>query len=116
MHTGDMFARKGLPYLDVENTNGSAIEFGATLKKAVAGIQGVDTVIPGHNDDPLTWDDLVDYSGFYNDLLSKAQQGVASGQRAEDVVRDYTTPDQYRDFVVDPGRLQTVIQHVYDGN
>ena len=31
MHAGDMFARKGLPYIDAGNTNGSATEFGATL-------------------------------------------------------------------------------------
>ena len=31
MHAGDMFARKGLPYIDAANTNGSATEFGATL-------------------------------------------------------------------------------------
>ena len=36
VHTGDMFARKGLPFLDVANGNGSALEFGETLKKAVA--------------------------------------------------------------------------------
>ena len=27
VHTGDMFARKGLPFLDVPNGNGSALEF-----------------------------------------------------------------------------------------
>ena len=35
MHTGDMMARKGLPFIDSANTNGSATEFGATLLKAV---------------------------------------------------------------------------------
>ena len=45
MQTGDMFARRGLPYLDVENTNGSAVEFGATLRKAVEDVDGVDTII-----------------------------------------------------------------------
>ena len=116
MHTGDMFARKGLPYLVVENTNGSAIEFGATLKKAVAGIQDVDILIPGHNDDPLTWNDLVDYSGFYDDLLSKAQAGAAAGQSVEDVVGSYTVPDQYSEFVSAPDRVTATVQHVFDGH
>ena len=43
MHTGDMFQRKGLPFIDVANGNGSATEFGETLKKAVAGISRTST-------------------------------------------------------------------------
>ncbi len=115
VHTGDMFARKGLPYLDVANTNGSAIEFGSTLRKAIAGIDNVDTVIPGHNDYPLTWNDLVNYSGFYNDLLTKAQEGAAAGRSVEDVVSAYTVPDQYRDFQAG-NRVRGVVQHIYDGH
>ena len=34
VHTGDMFARKGLPFIDAVNGNGSATEFGSTLQKA----------------------------------------------------------------------------------
>ena len=115
MHTGDMFARKGLPFIDAENTNGSAIEFGSTLVKAIDGIQNVDTIIPGHADDPLTWDDLVDYAGFYNLLLSKAQQGAAAGQSVEDVVGAYTVPGRYREFQAPPNRLESIVQHIYDG-
>ena len=37
LHTGDMFQRKGIPFIDVQNGNGSATEFGETLKKAIAG-------------------------------------------------------------------------------
>ena len=40
VQTGDMFARKGLPFLDVPNGNGSALEFGETLKKAVVSSTG----------------------------------------------------------------------------
>ena len=32
MHTGDMMARKGLPFIDAANTNGSATAPGATLQ------------------------------------------------------------------------------------
>ena len=46
MHTGDMMARKGLPFIDADNTNGSATEFGATLRNAVDAIENVDTIIP----------------------------------------------------------------------
>ena len=115
MHTGDMFQRKGLPFIDVANGNGSATEFGGTLKNAVAGISDVDTVIPGHNPTPVTWAEFVDFSGFYNDIVSKAQNGKAAGRSVDDVVAAYSVPDEYRDFAAPEGSLRTTIQYVYDG-
>ena len=115
VHTGDMFARKGLPFLDVPNGNGSALEFGETLKKAVAGIPNVDTVIPGHNDLPLVWNDLVNYSGFYNDIVDKAQAGQAAGRSVDQFVGSYTVPSQYSDFAAEPDRLQATAQYIFDG-
>ncbi len=115
VHTGDMFARKGLPFLDVPNGNGSALEFGETLKKAVAGIPNVDTVIPGHNDLPLVWSDLVNYSGFYNDIVDKAQAGQAAGRSVDQFVGSYTVPSQYSDFAAEPDRLQATAQYIFDG-
>ena len=115
VHTGDMFARKGLPFLDVPNGNGSALEFGETLKKAVAGIPNVDTVIPGHNDLPLVWNDLVNSSGFYNDIVEKAQAGQAAGRSVDQFVGSYTVPSQYSDFAAEPDRLQATAQYIFDG-
>ena len=116
LHTGDMFQRMGIPFIDVANGNGSAIQFGETLKKAVAGISGVDTVIPGHNPTAVTWDEFVDFSGFFNDIVSRAQQGKAGGQSVDDVVAAYSLPDQYGGFAATEQRLRTTVQHVYDGN
>ena len=115
VQTGDMFARKGLPFLDVPNGNGSALEFGETLKKAAAGIPDVDLVIPGHNDLTLVWNDLVNYSGFYNGVVDAAKAGKAAGRSVEQVVSSYSVPDQYSDFVADPNRLTAVVQYVFDG-
>ena len=115
MHTGDMFQRKGLPFIDVANGNGSASEFGETLKKAIAGISEVDTVIPGHNPTPVTWAEFVDFSGFYNDVVSKAQNGKAAGRSLDDVLAVYSVPDEYSDFAAPEGSLRTTMQYVYDG-
>ena len=115
MHTGDMFARKGLPFLDVANGNGSALEFGETLKKAVAGISNVDKVIPGHNDLPLVWQDLVSYSGFYNDVVAKAKAGQAAGRSVDEVIASYVVPNQFSDFAAEPDRLRSTVQYVFDG-
>ena len=115
VHTGDMFQRKGLPFIDVANGNGSATEFGSTLKKAVAGIADVDTVIPGHNPTPVTWAEFVDFSGFYNDVVSKAQNGKAAGRSLDDVLAAYSVADEYSDFAAPEGSLRTTMQYVYEG-
>ena len=115
LHTGDMFQRKGLPFIDVANGNGSATEFGSTLEKAVAGIAGVDVVIPGHNPTPVTWAEFVDFSGFYNDVVSKAQNGQAAGRSVDDVVAAYSVPDEYSDFAAPEQSLQTTVQYIFDG-
>ena len=115
VQTGDMFARKGLPFLDVPNGNGSALEFGETLKKAVAGIPNVDIVIPGHNDETLVWNDLVNYSGFYNGVVDAAKAGMGAGRSVEQVVSSYSVPAQYSDFAAEPNRLTSTVQYVFDG-
>ena len=115
MHTGDMMARKGLPFIDSANSNGSATEFGMTLEKAIAGVQNVDTLIPGHADDPLTWNDLVEYSAFYNDLVAKAEQGKAAGRSAAETAAAYAAPDQYSDFQAPANRVEMIMQLLYDG-
>ena len=116
MHTGDMFQRMALPFIDVANGNGSATEFGRTLRKAVAGVAGVDTVMPGHNPTPVAWADFVDFSGFFNDVVSKAQNGMAAGRSVDEVVAAYQVPAEYSDFAAPEGALRTTVQHVYDGN
>ena len=115
VHTGDMMARKGLPFIDAANSNGSATEFGSTLQNAVAGIPDVDTVITGHADDPHVWQDLVDYAGFYNDLLRQAHEGRAAGRSAAEIVRSYTLPDRYSEFAAPTGRLQQIVPLVLEG-
>ena len=115
VQTGDMFARKGLPFLDIGNSNGSAIEFGSTLQKAVDGIQGVDIVIPGHANITLTWNDFVDYSEFYNDVVTKVEQGKAAGRSVDDIVNSYSVPGQYSDFSAPENRLQSTMQYLFDG-
>ena len=115
VQTGDMFARKGLPFLDVPNGNGSALEFGETLKKAVAGIPDIEKVIPDHNDVPYMWSDLVDYSGFYNDVADKAKAANASGRSVEQFVDSYSVPREFSGFAAEPDRLQATAQYIFDG-
>ena len=115
MHTGDMMARKGLPFIDADNTNGSATEFASTLRNAVETIRNVDTIIPGHADDPLAWDDLVDYAAFYDDLLTRAQEGAAAGRSVAETVAAYSVPEQYSDFQAPANRVEQIVGLVYEG-
>ena len=112
MHTGDMFARKALPFIDVENGNGSAVEFGSTLAKAVEAIEDVEIVIPGHADAPVSWDEFVEFSGFYNDFLTQAEGGAANGRTAAATAGGYTKPDRYRDYQTPPQTVAVIMQHV----
>jgi len=115
MHTGDMFARKGLPFIDAVNGNGSATDFGSTLQNAVEGIHNVEMVIPGHATAVHTWSDFVDSSGFYNDVVTKAQRAKAAGQSVEEFIRSYRAPSEYSDFEVEEGRLTSIAGYLFDG-
>jgi glyoxylase-like metal-dependent hydrolase (beta-lactamase superfamily II) len=115
MHTGDMFARKGLPFIDAVNGNGSATDFGSTLQNAVEGIRNVEMVIPGHATAVHTWSDFVDSSGFYNDVVTKAQRAKAAGQSVEEFIRSYRAPSEYSDFEVEEGRLTSIAGYLFDG-
>lgn len=114
MHTGDMFQRLGLPFIDVANGNGSAVEFGSTLMRAVDGIKNVDTVIAGHHTVTVPWNTFVNFSGFFNDVLRKATEGMASGHSVEQVVEAYEKPDQFSDFQAPPRGVTTLVQNIYN--
>ena len=116
MHTGDMFLGKFLPFIDAENGNGgSAVEFGRTLTKAIAGIPDVDTIITGHWETPLAWSDLVDYRAFYTDLVAKAREGIAAGRSVDEAAGAYAVPSRYSEFSAPPQTVKTIMQYIYDG-
>jgi glyoxylase-like metal-dependent hydrolase (beta-lactamase superfamily II) len=112
MHTGDMFARKRVPNIDVGN-GGSGVQFSETLARAVAGITNVDTIITGHSA-LMTWSDLKEYADFHRDFLSTAREGLKSGRSVDDVARTYTIPARYKNYYADPQRVKANIQAIYE--
>ena len=62
MHAGDVFPRKGTPFID-RNNGGNGVTYPETLAKVAAGIKDVDTVIPGHSA-VTTWAAFVEYGEF----------------------------------------------------
>src|SRR5690606_2384230 len=78
MHSGDIFATKGLPFLDVNN-GGSGVGIADTLTRAADAIENVDRVITGHTD-TLEWQDFVDYAEFNRLFLEHARTSRAAGK------------------------------------
>ena len=75
----------------------------------------VDTIINGHWESLLTWNDLIDYRGFYTHLVDHAKAGISAGQSVEETVGSYKTPEQYGDYTAAPGYVETIVGYVYQG-
>ena len=66
------------------------------------------------------WNDLVNYSGFYNDIVDRTKAGQAGGQSVDQVISSYSVPSRYSDFVAESdmrfaSRLQSTVQYIFDG-
>ena len=112
MHSGDMFARKRVPNIDVTN-GGSGIGFSATLAKTVAGIRNVDTIITGHS--PLmTWNDLKEYAEFHRDFLATVQSGLKAGKSPDEVAQAYKYRRSTRTTARTPSACAPTVQAIDD--
>ena len=109
LHTGDDFAWKDGPLCDRSN-GGSCVALPQTLKKAIAGIKNIDTVIPGHS--PMqTPKDLQMYQRFTADLLSHAIDAMKAGKSVDDATASFKV-DKYPGYKNE--RVKGSIQAVYD--
>jgi cyclase len=100
MHSGDMFANKGLPLIDRAN-GGSGVAYGDTIAKAAGDIKNVTTVISGHNTmTTLTWQDFVDYGEFNRLYLQHARESLKAGKSPEQAAMDLKLPDKFKDYTL----------------
>ena len=114
MHSGDMFSLKRPPFIDTNN-GGSGLQYPETLAKTAAGIQGVDTIIPGHTPGFFTWDELEEYAEFHRQFVAMARAAHAEGMTAEEAAEAYVIPDEFEGYNrSDPMRIPTNIQTIYD--
>jgi cyclase len=102
-HTGDMFAWKGVPYIDVNN-GGSGVSYPNTLLTAADTIPGVDTVIPGHSP-VMTWADFREFGEFNRDFLAAVQRGKAEGKTAAQAAASLNLPATYANYAMSRGTL-----------
>jgi len=113
VHSGDIFAGKGVPLID-GNNGGSMLHYSETLTKAHDGIKNVDTIINGHTPANTTWADLKEFADFNKDLLTWAQGELKAGKTPEQAAADWKLPEKYKGYsgTVSPmmggmaGRLQ----------
>jgi glyoxylase-like metal-dependent hydrolase (beta-lactamase superfamily II) len=96
MHSGDIFATLGLPFLDVGN-GGSGVAIGDTLAKAASGIRNVDRIITGHAD-TVAWQNLVDYAEFNTLILEHARSSRAAGKTVEQAAADFRLPEKFASY------------------
>jgi cyclase len=109
VHTGDLFPGKAAPFIDTTN-GGSAIEYPDTLANAATGIQGVDTVIPGHSA-VTDWNAFREFGEYMRDMVAAVQQAKKDGKTAEQTAADLKLPEKYKGY--DTRRLQDDITKIY---
>ncbi len=109
LHTGDDFAWKDGPLCDRSN-GGSCVALPETLKKAIAGIKNIDTVIPGHS--PMqTMKDLDIWQKFTAALLSHSIDAMKAGKSVDDATASFSV-DTFPGYKKE--RVKGSIQAVYD--
>jgi glyoxylase-like metal-dependent hydrolase (beta-lactamase superfamily II) len=113
VHSGDIFANKGLPLIDGAN-GGSVLHIHETLNKAHSGIKNVDTIINGHTPANTTWADLKEFADFNQDFLTWAQGELKAGKTPEQAAAEWKVPEKYKGYATTvstlmgglPGRMQ----------
>jgi glyoxylase-like metal-dependent hydrolase (beta-lactamase superfamily II) len=93
LHTGDAFPNKGMPIMDVNN-GGSGLEYADTIAKAGA-LEGIDTVITGHNATTVTMADVKMYSEFIREFVGAVRAAKASGRTIDEVAGTWKVPERF---------------------
>ena len=97
MHSGDAYSADAFPLIDVNN-GGSGVAYPDTIAKAIAGVKGVDTVIPGHSA-VTNWQHFVDFGEFHRVVLASVQAAKKAGKTAEQAAAELTLPEKFKGYV-----------------
>ena len=117
VHAGDLFAGKNVPLVDFGN-GGSGAAYPDTLTKAYNGIKNVDTIITGHSNATMKWDDLKEFADFNRDFLSWVRSQQKAGKSSEQAAGEYKVPDRFKGYTANLppffGGMKGYIQGIYD--
>ena len=97
VHSGDIFANKGVPLVD-GNNGGSMVEYPETLRKAHEGLKNVDQIINGHTPAQTTFADLKEFAQFNADLVTYGRAGLKSGKTPEQLAAEWKVPEHYKGY------------------
>lgn len=110
MQAGDMFPWKDAPFIDRSN-GGSGKAWPETLKKMLAGVKNVDTVIGGHQ--PVAGlKDVAVFQQFLADLYAQAVAAHKAGKTVDEAAADKAWMAKYSGY--DSTRLTAAVQAIYD--
>jgi glyoxylase-like metal-dependent hydrolase (beta-lactamase superfamily II) len=102
VHSGDIFARKGVPLVDGTN-GGSMVEYSATLRKAADGLKNIDQIINGHTEAQTTMADLREFVQFMDDLVAYGRAGLKAGKTPEQLAAEWKLPAKYTGYQAQAG-------------
>jgi len=102
VHTGDIFARKGLLFLDGSN-GGSGVEVPDTLAKAAEALSGIEAIITGHST-VMTVADLREFAEFNREFVNSIRDAKRAGRTVDEVEAAWTLPEKYKAY--DPARTR----------
>jgi cyclase len=110
MQTGDMFAWKDAPGIDL-SSGGSGLEYAATVGRALSTVHDVDTLIVGHS--PLrTPAELKEYQQFMSDFVDAVKAAQQAGKSVEEATASIDLGAKYKDYTKE--RYQGAVQAIYD--
>jgi glyoxylase-like metal-dependent hydrolase (beta-lactamase superfamily II) len=112
LHAGDIFARKGLAFIDANN-GGSGVAIADTLQKAHDTIKNVDVIITGHSTQ-MTWPDLREYVAFNREFLADVQAAKRAGKTVDEVAGSWKLPAKYAGYDPATNRLKSNVQAIYE--
>lgn len=112
LHGGDAFLGKNLPIVDVNN-DGSGVAYPETIAAAIAGLDGIETVITGHST-LMTMADLAEFGDFNRAILDRVRQGKEAGQSVDEILAAWELPERFSAYGVPEDRLRSNVGAIFD--
>jgi glyoxylase-like metal-dependent hydrolase (beta-lactamase superfamily II) len=118
VHSGDVFARKDLVFLD-GNNGASGVQIPDTLSKAAATLTDVDAIITGHGP-VMAMADLREFAEFNRAFLAFVREGKQAGRSVDEMAKAWQTPARFAAYPQVPSastdmvRIRGNVQVIYD--
>jgi cyclase len=102
VHAGDIFARKGLLFMDGTN-GGSGLEVPDTLAKAAEAFSNIEGIITGHST-VMSVADLREFAEFNREFVNSIRDAKRAGRTVDEIEAAWKLPEKYNGY--DPVRTR----------